>query len=185
MARHLWEAMEGESARAFGGFEIYRQLGPNRTVEDAWRRCWSRPGTRRQRGDHTSPPRVMPYFSKWAVLWEWRKRALAWDEEQAAIERDQRLDRELQEKAQEHEEERRQRQLMKEERAGRGQWRDEPCCVSSRGSMAGSWRGSACPSCCSISRRSPIFWRLVRSWIACGKGSPPKSFSTSNGSPLS
>jgi hypothetical protein len=57
----------------------------------------------------------MPYFSKWAVKWRWKERALAWDVEQTAIERDQRLDRELREKAKEHEEELRQRQLWKEE----------------------------------------------------------------------
>jgi hypothetical protein len=115
MDSHPWELMNGESALAFSGFEIFRKLGPDRTVEEAWRQYWSRPGTRRKRGDNTSPPRVMPYFSKWAVQWEWRKRALAWDAEQAAIERDQRLDRELREKAKEHQEELRQRQLRKEE----------------------------------------------------------------------
>ena len=115
MAKHPWEPMEGESSRAFGAFEIYRQLGPARTVEEAWRKYWSRPGTRRRRTGKTSPPRVMPYFSRWAVKWRWRERALGWDEEQASIERDQRLDRELQEKARQHEEEIQQRQLWKEE----------------------------------------------------------------------
>jgi hypothetical protein len=113
--RHLWERQEGETSLAFAAFEIFRRLGPGRTVEEAWRRYWSRPGTRRRRPDESSPPRVMPYFSKWAVEWQWRERALAWDNEQTAIERDQRLDRELQEKAREHEEEMRQRQLMREE----------------------------------------------------------------------
>lgn len=47
--------------------------------------------------------------------WRWRERALAWDAEQAEVERDQQLDRELRERARAHEEERRQRQLMKEE----------------------------------------------------------------------
>jgi hypothetical protein len=115
MDRHPWEAIKDERALAFSAFEIYRRLGPNRTVEQAWRLYWNRPGTRRKRGDNTSPPRVMPYFSKWAVQWRWRERALAWDAEQTAIERDQRLDRELREKAKEHEEELRQRQLWKEE----------------------------------------------------------------------
>jgi len=115
MARHLWELIDGETALAFAAFEMYRRLGPARTVEEAWRQYWSRPGTRRRRMDKTSPPRVMPYFSRWAVKWRWRERALAWDEEQAAIERDQRLDRELQEKARQHEEQIQQRELWKEE----------------------------------------------------------------------
>lgn len=107
--------MEGETSLAFSAFEIYRQLGPARTVEEAWRQYWSRPGTRHRRRGETSPRRVMPYFSRWAVKWRWRERALAWDNEQAEIERDQQLDRELQEKARQHEEEIRQRQLWKEE----------------------------------------------------------------------
>ena len=113
--RHPWEPMPGESARAFAAFELYRRLGPGRTVEEAWRQYWSRPGTRRDRSLTSMPPRVMPYFSEWAVRWGWRERALAWDAEQADIERDQRLDRELQERAREHEEALRPRQLMREE----------------------------------------------------------------------
>jgi hypothetical protein len=105
----------GETSLAFAAFEIYRRLGPARTVEEAWRQYWSRPGTRRKRMGNISPPRVMPYFSQWAVRWRWRQRALAWDDEQTAVERDQRLDRELQEKGRQHEEEIQQRQLWKEE----------------------------------------------------------------------
>jgi len=120
MGKHVWESMQGESALAFSAFELYRRLGPGRTIEEAWRQYWSRPGTRRRRTAGTSPPRVMPYFSKWAVAWHWRERALAWDNEQAEIERDQQLDRELQEKARGHEEELRQRRLwMEEARAAR------------------------------------------------------------------
>jgi len=115
MTKHPWESMEGETALAFAAFEIYRQLGPARTVEEAWRKYWSRPGTRHRRMGKNSPPRVMPHFSRWAVKWRWRERALGWDEEQTSIERDQRLDRELQEKARQHEEEIQQRQLWKEE----------------------------------------------------------------------
>ncbi len=113
--RLRWEPMRGESARAFAAFELYRRLGPARTVEEAWRQYWGRPGARRSRASTSTAPRVMPYFSEWAVRWQWRERALAWDAEQAEIERDQRLDRELQQRAREHEEELRQRQLLREE----------------------------------------------------------------------
>jgi hypothetical protein len=113
--RPLWEPMKSEGSRAYAAFELYRRLGPERTVEEAWRQYWSRPGTRRDHPSISPPPRVMPYFSEWAVQWRWRERALAWDAEQADIERDERLDRELQARAREHEEELRQRQLMREE----------------------------------------------------------------------
>jgi hypothetical protein len=113
--RAPWDPTEGESAKAYAAFELYRRLGPERTVAEAWRQYCTRPGTRRGHASTFTVPRVMPYFSKWAVRWRWRERALAWDAEQAEIERDQRLDRELQERAREHEEEIRQRQLMREE----------------------------------------------------------------------
>jgi hypothetical protein len=107
-----WERQEGESAKAFSAFEIYRRLGPARTIEEAWRQHWSLSGAR-QAG--TAAPRAMPYFSEWAVQWRWQERALAWDDDMAARARDEEEDRELERLRQEKEEELRQRQLMREE----------------------------------------------------------------------
>ncbi len=112
-ARPLWEPLPGERPKAFAAFELYRQLGPGRSVEEAWRRY--RVGAAAPSSRSRTPSRAMPYFSEWAVKYRWQERARAWDAEQAEIERDQRLDRELQARAQEHEEELRQRQLMREE----------------------------------------------------------------------
>jgi hypothetical protein len=47
--------------------------------------------------------------------WRWQERALRWDEEVAALARDQELDRELKARLAAQEEEIRQRQLMREE----------------------------------------------------------------------
>jgi hypothetical protein len=107
-----WERQEGESAKAFSAFEIYRRLGPARTVAEAWRQYWSLSGAHNA-GE--APPRVMPYFSQWAVQWRWQERALAWDDDLAARARDEEEDRELERLRQEKEEELRQRQLMREE----------------------------------------------------------------------
>ncbi len=112
-ARPLWEPLPGERPKAFVAFEFYRQLGPGRSVPEAWRRYWSRPGAGHHRPGE--PPPVMPYFWEWSRQYRWQERARAWDAEQAEIERDQRLDRELQARAHEHAEELRQRQLRREE----------------------------------------------------------------------
>jgi hypothetical protein len=107
-----WERQEGESAKAFSAFEIYRRLGPARTIEEAWRQHWSLSGARHA---GIAAPRAMPYFSEWAVQWRWQERALAWDDDMAARARDEEEDRELERLRQEKEEELRQRQLMREE----------------------------------------------------------------------
>jgi hypothetical protein len=115
--RRPWEREEGESAKAFAAFECYRELGPDRSLQVGWERYCLRPGMRHDRGpDDSGEAGSFPgYWGRWSAQWHWAERAAAWDEELAAIERDQRLDRELQERAREHEEEIRQRQLMREE----------------------------------------------------------------------
>ena len=115
MAEHPWEPMAGETAKAFEAFEYYRRLPPGeRSLQRAWEDYWNRPGN----ALHRSKKRAgKPYghWTRWMSKWRWQERALAWDAEQSEIERDQRLDRELRERAQAHAEELRQRQLMKEE----------------------------------------------------------------------
>jgi len=115
MPEHPWEPMEGETAKAFVAFGYYRRLAPGqRSLQQAWEDYWSRPGNALQRSKK-GVGRPYGHWTRWMSKWRWQERARAWDAEQAEIERDQRLDRELREQAQAHEEELRQRQLMKEE----------------------------------------------------------------------
>ena len=115
MAKQLWEPMDGETAKAFEAFDHYRRLPPGeRSLQRAWENYRQRPGNALQRSTR-SAGRPYGHFTRWMSKWRWRERALAWDAEQAEIDRDQRLDRELQERAKAHEEEIRQRRLMKEE----------------------------------------------------------------------
>ena len=115
MPEHPWEPMEGETAKAFEAFGYYRRLAPGqRSLQQAWEDYWSRPGNALQRSKKGAG-RPYGHWTRWMSKWRWQERALAWDAEQAEIERDQRLDRELREQAQAHEEELRQRQLMREE----------------------------------------------------------------------
>jgi len=112
--RHPWERQEGETDSAYQAFELFRRLGPDRTVQRAWEKYWSRPGNRRKAGGKQAGM-AHGYFRAWSSRRHWHERALAWDAEVAALARDQELDRELKAKLAEQKEERRQRQLMKEE----------------------------------------------------------------------
>lgn len=115
MAKHNWERLPGESARAFEAFGHYRRLAPGRrSLQQAWEDHWNRPGNALQRSKKAAG-RPYGHWTRWMSKWRWQERALAWDAEQAALARDQEQDRELREKAREREEEIRQRQLWKEE----------------------------------------------------------------------
>ena len=117
MAEHLWERQEGETAKAYEAFEGYRMLGPDRTLQAAWEKYYTRPGTLRERTrkGRKEAGEVVGHFRRWYKRWRWTERAVAWDGEVAALARDQELDRELKAKLEEQEEDRRQRQLMQEE----------------------------------------------------------------------
>jgi hypothetical protein len=115
MAEQLWEPMTGETAKAFEAFGYYRRLTPDqRSLQQAWEDYWNRPGNALHRSKK-SAGKPYGHWTQWMSTWRWQERALAWDAEQAEIERDQRLDRELRERAQVHAEELRQRSLMREE----------------------------------------------------------------------
>jgi hypothetical protein len=115
MAEHPWEPMEGETAKAFEAFEYYRRLPPGeRSLQRAWEHYWDRPGNARARHQQEAG-KPHGHWTRWMSRWRWRERALAWDEEVAALARDQELERELKAKLQEQEEEIRQRRLMREE----------------------------------------------------------------------
>ena len=117
MAEHPWERQQGESGKAFDAFECYRMLGPDRSPQAAWEKHYTRPGTllARQRKGKEQAGQFPGYWGAWATKWQWRERAAAWDEEVAALARDQELDRELRARMADQEEDLRQRKLMKEE----------------------------------------------------------------------
>ncbi len=48
MPEHRWERQQGESAKAFDAFECYRTLGPDRSLQAAWEKHYTRPGTLRE-----------------------------------------------------------------------------------------------------------------------------------------
>lgn len=68
--RHPWERLEIESPIAYQGFKIFRDLGPERTVSEAYRIHVNRP-------DKLKPQR---FFILWASRFRWRERAQAYDD---------------------------------------------------------------------------------------------------------
>jgi len=114
VAEHPWDRQPGETDSAYQAFELFRRLGPDRTVQGAWEQYWARPGNRRKAGGKQAGM-AHGYFRAWSSRHCWHQRAVAWDEEVAALARDQELDRELKARVAEQEEETRQRQLRREE----------------------------------------------------------------------
>ena len=114
MPEHPWDRQPGETDSAYQAFELFRRLGPDRTVQAAWEQYWGRPGTRRKAGGKQAGM-AHGYFRAWSSRHRWHERAVAWDDELAALARDQELDRELKARVAQQQEQIRQRQLMREE----------------------------------------------------------------------
>lgn len=69
-----WDHQPGERTLWYRRFAIYRALGPNRTLEDAWGVC-SMLGRRVPQPDE-SPPEVWHAMAK---TWNWEERAQGYD----------------------------------------------------------------------------------------------------------
>jgi hypothetical protein len=63
-----WEQLPGESARAFGAFCAYRDLGPRRSLRAAAAAFYEQPSAARER-----------QLDKWSRAFRWVERAAAWD----------------------------------------------------------------------------------------------------------
>lgn len=78
---NAWDRLPREPMLWFARFEIYRELGPGRTIEEAWRV---------HKAEQSSPSNSKRPHNRWyevAREWSWQKRAEEWDEEQFAIQR--------------------------------------------------------------------------------------------------
>lgn len=72
--RQPWERQPGERALWFGRFAIYRDLGPNRTIMDAWRT---------ENNLQQKTPTAKQPNRRWYEVrdeWHWEERAAAYDE---------------------------------------------------------------------------------------------------------
>jgi hypothetical protein len=71
-----WERMPDEGSKPWAAFNVYLQLGPDRTIDQAWRIITG--------GRQESDRRASGRYSIWAARFTWLARALAWDEYLAA-----------------------------------------------------------------------------------------------------
>lgn len=70
--REPWERMEREPPVAFRAFQIFRDIGPSRTVRKAFYKYKGIP--------EDSDQRVTGRWCEWAVAYTWRERAQLWDD---------------------------------------------------------------------------------------------------------
>ena len=70
-----WERQDGETAKAFEAFAIYRDMGPDRSLRKVVQ----------------SLNKNLTTIAEWSSKYEWVKRAAAWDAEQDRIARIQQL----------------------------------------------------------------------------------------------
>jgi hypothetical protein len=70
-----WQKQDGEPALWHGRFTTFRLLGPERTIEEAWRRAAKDAKGRRPANKWTQR----------AAQWHWLDRCAAWDAEQVAL----------------------------------------------------------------------------------------------------
>jgi len=71
-----WERMPSEGPKPWAAFNVYLQLGPERAVDDVYRRVKGEPAG--------STLQASGRFKVWASKFGWLVRALAWDEYLAA-----------------------------------------------------------------------------------------------------
>jgi hypothetical protein len=69
----VWERQFGESRQAFAAFQAYRDLGPGRSVDAAYR------AARGPHEDHARTTRATKRWRLWTARWRWAERASAWD----------------------------------------------------------------------------------------------------------
>jgi len=76
-----WERQPGESSKAFAAFRVFRDLGPRRSVAEAYRQKTGRVHARQASGN----------WNAVATRWLWQERARAWDDEQDRVRREKQL----------------------------------------------------------------------------------------------
>jgi hypothetical protein len=76
-----WEQRPDESAQAYAGFEVYRKLGPKRTIDKAGL-IIAPPDEGAQKGRKRG---ATGRIREWAKRFDWASRARAWDERRATV----------------------------------------------------------------------------------------------------
>jgi hypothetical protein len=87
-----WEQLPGESSKAYAAFCLYRDQGPQRSIEAASRAYHDR-GLQHGEAAHAQRKRrASGQIGRWAQRWNWSARARAWDEELERVRRQKQLE---------------------------------------------------------------------------------------------
>jgi hypothetical protein len=76
-----WDQQAGESAKAYAAFCLYRDLGPQRSLDEASRRYHQPAGQEGPQPPSKRLRRASGTIRRWAQRWDWQTRARAWDQE--------------------------------------------------------------------------------------------------------
>lgn len=77
-AEKQWDSRlesEGESAKAYSGFCVYRDMGRNRSLDASWLLA-----TKGEKRPQKSSKRAPNYWKKWSATFHWISRAAAYDD---------------------------------------------------------------------------------------------------------
>ncbi len=126
--RHPWHRQHGEGSRQYAAFCQYRDAGEDRSLSKAVERWLTKASTgdvlkrhREQRRYLTHPQpsgyvrTVLRRWKEWSRRWQWVARVQAWDDHVHELDESRRIDRELEARRAEQEENERQRKLRREE----------------------------------------------------------------------
>ncbi|HEU0298874.1 MAG TPA: hypothetical protein VFR37_05450 [Longimicrobium sp.] len=98
-AASAWDRLQGETSRAFAAFEVYRELGPTRSMSAAvaaYRAKYGKAPKGREKsrrreqggnGGETGARKIPSHWEVWAAQYTWRDRAAKWDAAQVLEER--------------------------------------------------------------------------------------------------
>ena len=86
-----WDQLPGESAKAYRAFCAYRDLGPGRCLDQASRAYHQRQPPPADGASTAHKPRASGTIRRWAERWNWKARAIAWDQQLEQVKRQEQL----------------------------------------------------------------------------------------------
>lgn len=80
-----WDQQTGESGEAFAAFKAFRDLGPARTLAEAYRSSRPGKGPQQAHAGPTKKPGTPGTWKTWAIKYRWKERAAAFDARGAQV----------------------------------------------------------------------------------------------------
>src|SRR5439155_20196404 len=87
-----WDQLPSETAKAYAAFCLYRDQGPQRSIEEASRVYHDRGSLHETATPSHRKRRASGQIGRWAQRWNWSARARAWDEELDKVRRQKQVE---------------------------------------------------------------------------------------------